>query len=309
MVTSSFLPSVTVAVAAVCSPKHVERCLQGLAAQKDAPPFEVVVAHDPAWGDLSGLMREHPGARTVARRGAGNPMELATLAIQEAQGEIILLTEDHCMPSPEWVRRLCDALQPGRAAVGGAIETDADAPGIVWAYYFVDFFRYMKPIPDGPAHAVSVCNVGYRRADLLQVRSAWEHGFHEPAVHQMLQQRFGTLWLVPGAEVRMRRNLQLGPAVKERFTGGRMFAVQRLQFASPGKRLLYAALAPALPLLLLGRMARKALRRPGVYLSFLRALPALGTLVAAWSLGEWIGYLTGHPPHAVVYAPEVMRAS
>jgi hypothetical protein len=299
-------PRVTVCVVALCSARHIERCLAALEGQQDAPPFDVVVAHDPALPGTAEIRRGVPGVRFVSEQGRRNPIDLAALALREAAGETILLTEDHCEASPAWVRTLSAALAPGRAAVGGEISTPLDSRAVAWAFYFADFFRYAPRVREEPSPVVSVCNAAYRRADLERIRPQWESGFHETAAHALLCREGGRLWLVPGAGVTMRRNVLLGHALRERYSLGRLFSARRLAFLSPARRALYSLLAPLLPALLLARMARHAARCGArvFFAGFVRSLVPLVAMVLAWSWGEWLGYLTARAPERVFFAPE-----
>jgi hypothetical protein len=302
-------PRVTVSIVGICGASHLASCLDALQAQEGAPAFEVVVVYDPHLRDMPALSSQYPAVRMVANEGQRTPLELASRAIREARGELVLLTEDHCVPRPDWVRRLCEAQAPGRAVVGGVVETDQDASAVDWAFYFVDFFRYMRPVQEGPSPTLTVCNASYRKAYLSEIAPLWQEIFHETAINDALRSRFGSLWLLPTAEVRMRRNVRFGDAVYERYAFGRLFGCTRLSFAGPGRRLYYAAFAPALPFLLMGRMARKAFRRGDGFLKFVRATPALLAMVLAWSWGEWLGYLTRRRPASLVVAPEIRAAN
>ncbi len=296
--------TVTVAVVAICGATHLTRCLDALQAQVNAPRFNVVVVYDPHLEDVPALAERYPAVRMVANAGQRSPLELAARAVAEATGDRIFLTEDHCIPQPDWVRRLYDAQAPGRAAVGGTVRTSAESNSVDWAFYAVDFFRYMPPVSPGPSPSLTVCNVAYRRDQLQAIESLWREIFHETAINDALRERFGELWLAADAEVSMRRNVRFGDAVYERYAFGRLFGCTRLQFAAD-RRLYYSLLAPALPVLLLGRIARKALRSRESTIRFARALPVLIVLVAAWSWGEWLGYLTRKRPRSLVVAPEI----
>ncbi len=301
-------PRVTVAVVSICGAAHLARCLDALAVQEGAPSFDTVVVFDPHLEDVPALRARYPAVRMVSNEGQRTPLEQASRAEREAGGEIVLLTEDHCIPRPDWVATLVAAVRPGRGAVGGVVET-ADRVGPVdWAFYYVDFYRYMRPVREGPAPTLTVCNVAYRRSDLEAIRPLWERSFHETAVNEALRRRGGPLWLVPAAEVRMRRAVRFRDAVYERYAFGRLFGCTRLEFTGLGRRLYYTAFAPTLPFLLLGRMTAKAVRRPGVWIRFLRAVPALLAMVLAWSWGEWLGYLTRRRPRNLVVAPEIVAA-
>jgi hypothetical protein len=297
--------SVTVAVVTICGAPHLIRCLDSLSAQEDAPEFDVVVVYDPDLTDIPPLRDRYPHVRMIANEGERTPLELAARAIREATGDLILLTEDHCEPRQDWVRRLCEAQTPDRAAVGGVVETDADAPAVDWAFYFVDFYPYVKPAREGPLPTLSVCNIAYRRAHLNEIALLWKTVFHETAINDALRERFGPLWLNPEAEVKMRRHVHLLDAVYERYAFGRLFGCTRVEFTSRARRVYYTAFAPALPLLLLGRMTRKALARWRIVPAFVRALPALTLMVFAWSWGEWLGYLTRRRPRSLVVGQEI----
>ena len=297
---------ITVAVVGICGAPHIARCLDALERQEGAPPFDVVVVYDPHLADVPALRARYPDVRMVANENQRTPLELASRAMHEATGELILLTEDHCIPRPDWVRNLArEASVPGRAVVGGVVETDPDATPTDWAFYYVDFFRYMKPVAEGPSPTLTVCNAAYRKSQLREIASLWETFFHETAINDALRERFGPLWLTSSAEVRMRRNVRYADAVYERYAFGRLFGCTRLEFVPGMKRLYYAAFAPALPFLLMGRMAGKALKRPSATLAFLRALGPLTSMVLAWSWGEWLGYLTKRRPASLIVAPEI----
>ena len=110
---------VTVAIVCMCSAEHLKACLAALRAQRRAPPFEVVVAADPAIKGLDDVGAAFPEARIIVNPSYWTPCHLAYFVIAQSTGQTILLTEDHCVPSPDWVRVMTDALVPGRAVVGG----------------------------------------------------------------------------------------------------------------------------------------------------------------------------------------------
>ncbi len=298
-------PKVSVALVGICGATHLARCLEALRSQRDAPPFDIVVAYDPALGGIAELATRYPEARLVSNEGQRTPLELASRAIAESRGEIVLLSEDHCIPAEDWVAELSAAVQHHAAATGGSVDVVPGATATDWAFYFVDFFRYAPPLREGESPTLTVCNVGYRRSALEAIAQTWSSTFfHETAVNDALRRRFGPLWLTPRARVTMDRRVTLGGALYERYAFGRLFGCTRLEFASAGMRAAYTLLAPLLPLLLMARMAARALPAARLRAPFLRALPVLGCLVVSWSLGEWLGYLTRRRPARLTVAPE-----
>ena len=297
--------SITVIVVAICSLQRLHRTLDALRTQEAAPRFDVVVAADPNLGGLAAIRADFPEMQILARDGCRTPIELTTLGLSAANGARILLTEDSCLPKSNWVSSLAGTSWQGRAAVGGVVEPGIAASPAMWAFYYVDFFRYMRPATAGASPSLSVCNVAYHRSHLDDVKEIWATGFHETEVHRVLQQKFGPLYLWPDAEVRVRRNVRFGDAVYERYAFGRLFGATRVTHAGLGRRLYFLAFSPALPLLLLGRMTARAASNPEARTVFVKALPSLATLILAWSWGEWLGYLTRKRPRRITTAPEI----
>ena len=102
----------------------------------------------------------------------------------------------------------------------------------------------------------------------------------------------------------MHRHVTFREAVRERYAFGRLFGCTRLNFCSFGKRLYYILFAPALPFLLMSRMTSKGWT-PRLRREFVRAFPTLVVLACAWSIGEWLGYLTRREPGSLVAAQEL----
>jgi hypothetical protein len=300
--------SISVAVVAICSASHLERCLEALERQQGAPDFEIVVACDPHIAGLADVRVRHPAARLFANEGQRTPLELASRALAESRGDVILLTEDHCVPDADWVARMRSAQAPGRAVVGGLVDIAPGASAVDWAFYFVDFFRYASPVSQGPSPTLTVCNASYKRRELEAVAPLWQRYFHETAINDALRERFGTLWLDPASRVTMSRHVELGDALYERYAFGRLFACTRLGFV-PRKRLYYCLFSPALPLMLMTRMARSAWRDGALARAFVRSLVPLTLMVLWWSWGEWLGYITGRHPRSLVVAPEIRAAA
>jgi glycosyl transferase family 2 len=302
--TNTGFPSATVVVVTICGARHLARCLDALAAQGPSPAFDIVVAYDPRLTDVPLVTGRYPGVRLAASEDAQTPPELAARAIPAATGDEILLTEDHCEPGPDWVRYLVENHAPDRGAVGGTVDVRPGTPAMDWAFFFADFFRFAPPATPGPSRALTVCNVAYRRADLMAIRPIWQRRFLETEVNAELARRVGPLQLVPAARVRTWRHVSLLGGVRERYDLGRLFAAARIADATTARRLFWSAGAPLLPLLLLGRMAGKALGTPALLAPFVRALPALTLFTLTWSWGEWVGYLSRRGPRVLTIERE-----
>jgi hypothetical protein len=299
----------SVVVTIVDAGEALERCLAALAAQRDPPEMEVVIPWDSSVAGMPSMAARFPAFRflpmgpiATARpdTNAAGQHELfdrrRSAGLGSASGDVVAILEDRGVPRPDWARTLVGLHeQLPNAAIGGAIENGRDAV-LNWAVYVCDFGRYQRPFAAGPRDWVSDVNIGYKRTALEQTRALWRHRYHETTVHWALQRSGAVLYLSPDLVVdQMRGELSLSSLIGERFAWGRLFAYTRARELGGGRRAALAALAPILPALLFIRHARLQFEKRVTIRKFLAASPVVVALLAAWSLGEAIGYVTGKP--------------
>ncbi len=289
------VPAITVVVVTLGGKDYVVRCLRALSQQVDIPSLEIIVPCDSRLGGLWALRKEFPEAHVLYVERHRTYAELRALGVQKARGAIVALTEDHCIPDPDWCSRILEAHAGPHAAVGGAVEKGQPDTLLNWAVYLCDFSRYMNPVPEGPASYLTDCNVSYKQAALSSVAQVWIDEFHETSVNWALQARGESLWLSPRIIVHQQRSLRFGSAVWERYAFGRLFASTRVTATTLLRRALYAGSSFLLPPLLLGRVAGNVFRKRRCVAEFFRTLPALMFMTTIWAWGEFVGYLTGRP--------------
>jgi hypothetical protein len=281
-------------------PDYLAECLEALTKQAGAPPLEIIVPMRPGMPGTDAIKARFPDVLFVTVpnlpiRSAANSREhhdvLRARGLCTARGEFVALIEDHACADERWCASLVAALRNSAAGVGGAIENKVDRP-LNWAVYYCDFGRYQNPLPAGPSSRASDANAAYRRSALESIRSVWKDTFREVDVNAALLARGEQIALAPEAIVHQNRNkLRFGAALSERFVWGRSYAANRI--AGRRQRLMYAALSPLLPALLLARMTVTARHKRRLFSRFITALPLTVMLVTAWSLGEGVGYLAG----------------
>lgn len=283
---------------------HLAGCLESLQHQIDPPPLEVVVTCEARLPGIRELEARFPDVRFVcvddlqadrSRPTREHHDELRGIGIERARAPLVAMIEDHSRPDAHWSAALVkEHLQP-HAAIGGAMENGIDR-ALNWAVYFCDFGRYQNPVPRGLSTYLSDANVCYKRAALDRVPEAWIRGYDEARVHSALLKRGETLALSPDVIVSQYRvGLRLGPSLAERYVWGRSFGAGRAKIMALSRRALYAVLCPLLPPILLYRQFRNVLRTGRSRAAFLRSAPLTALLDVAWSFGESVGYLTGHP--------------
>ncbi|MGH9371340.1 MAG: hypothetical protein ACRD15_07410 [Vicinamibacterales bacterium] len=285
---------------------HLRHCLGKLHRQEDPPLLEVVVPHRAGVCGLDELRREFPDVRFARvddlkrsdprRPGREHHDELRAKGIALTRGDVVALLEDHEYPAARWAAEVAAAhLSSDVEVIGGAVENSVDRP-LNWALFFCDFAQYLNPVSRGPSLAATDVNVSYKRHALDAVVPVWRERFHERLIHDALVARGFRLALAPAIVVHQHR-VDVAPrgALWERFLWGRSYAASRAEHWGHARRLVYTALCPLLPLVLMSRIAAAVLGKRRCRREFLRALPWLVPLSAAWSVGELVGYLTVRP--------------
>jgi hypothetical protein len=301
------IPPISVIVVTVGGHFYIPRCLDALTRQQGIEEVEIIVACDERSGDVQPLHEQYPDVRFLQLDRNRTFAELRAHGVKKSTGSIVALTEDHCIPEPDWCGQIVKAHSGQHAAVGGAVEKEVPDTAINWALYLCDYLRYSHPIVEGPSHSLTDCNVSYKKAALEAIADVWADEFHEPNVHLALKQRAESLWLSPRIVVRQQRSFNFYEALWDRFNFGRLFGALRLAESSFSKRLIYAGSSFILPLLLIGRITGLVFRKRRCIASFFRALPALVILTVVWASGEFLGYATARPGTALMTNPEQMK--
>lgn len=305
---SDTIPTLSVVLTLVGGEEALQRCLHALEAQTHAGPMEVIIPCDDSIAGISGIERDFPFARVLrmGRVRTARPSssfagqhELYDLrraaGLRAATGDFLAVIEDRSMPRADWAGNALDEHRAGWAAVGGAVENAVDRP-LNWAVYLCDFDRYRLPASTTITTRLSDVNVVYARPALESVRASWEHRYHEPFVHDALRESGGELLFSDRVIVdHVRDDPELLPLLGERFHWGRLYAARRSERIGPLHRFVLAVASPALPALLLTRICVRQLRKRRNTKQVIAALPLLLPLLAAWSAGEFMGYLTRRP--------------
>lgn len=299
-------PDLSVVVTVVGGVPFLRRCLTRLALQAAGRAVEVIVPFDSTSPEIGACRAEFPGVRFVDAGVIATDCKPGTEAaaheiydrrtatgLAAAYGEVLALLQDYGAPEPDWCDQLLAAHRLPHGVIGGAVEHEGGGP-LNWAVYFQDFGRFQPPLPEGPSPYLTDVNVSYKRAVLDGVRSMWEGRYKEVTVNWALARQGVTLWQRPQVVVRQDRGrLSLRRLVVERYCWGRLFGSIRIRELNTPTRVAYVLLSPAIPLVLLVRMGRKAFAARRQRMAFLRCLPHTAFLTSVWCVGEFVGYLTG----------------
>jgi len=299
-------PHLSVVVRVVGGGRFLRRCLGTLCPQIGSCDAEVIVPYDSAVRGVGELASQWPNVRLLDLGYAAPNWEHPAVGhklydqrtargLSQAKGEIIALIEDTVLPAGDWCEQVIRAHRELRhGVIGGSIKVAATG-GNSWAVHLMDFGRYQPPLQEGPTRYLSDVNVSYKLETRLSVRQSWKDQYNEITVHRALAEAGETLWLRPQIAVSQDRGkLSMKQLTRERFYWGRLFGAIRAQELSGLGRATYVLASPAIPWVLLARMAWKALfMQRGNGRRFLGSLGRLVVLVWCWGVGESVGYVTG----------------
>jgi glycosyltransferase involved in cell wall biosynthesis len=288
-------PRISVIIASVNGASYVDECLAALEKQTLKDQAEVIVA-DRCGNGVTHLVRQkYPHVRLISFSEPKTIPELRAVAMKNARGDILALTEDHCLPEPHWYERMLAAHQAHYGAVGGAVENDPSIRRLVdWAVFFCEYGQFMNPVPAGETGEIPGNNASYRREFLAHLTDLLDHGGSwENFLHSRLRQRGIKLYSDPSIIVFHKKVFGLGYFLRQRYHYGRSYAAMRLERAPAWKRLLYAGFCPLLPVLAVGRISRRVFSKKRHLGKFIQAQPLLWIFSLSWAWGEFVGYLSG----------------
>jgi hypothetical protein len=267
------------------------------------PSVSVVVAApqgavEPEEARLGFLAQLEPsrGDELIWERGESQSVlvpELWARGILKSRGQIIALTLSSMVPDSNWAAVVRRSLGEAVAGVGGAIEPAAAMRPLDWGIHLARYSGYLLPFPARDVDDLPGDNAAYRRETIEACRPLWADGFWETAIDRELRRRGERLRVTPDLVVRQGPSVGFFAFCRNRFLHGRYHGREQGRGGGPANRWLRVVASPAVPAILLARIARRAISR-GRARGLFVGLPYLLVFLAAWAAGEAVGYLRGH---------------
>jgi glycosyltransferase involved in cell wall biosynthesis len=286
-------PAVSVVVASIVGSPFIDDCLESVFAQKNAPNFEVIVVDCRGPENVARLSRRFPLARFVELQRRETVPQLRRIGAEQATGEIVAIIEEHCLAAENWLAALSSAFSPDYVVVGGPVDFHKNSRLRDWITYFIEYNSYLPPWVDGDTFNVGSANAAYRRETLLSNLPLLNEGYWEAALHPKLLAEGKKFRSVPGMIVYHRGPFDYFYYLRQRYLFSRAFSGARRETISAGQRTFYLLAAPAIPFLLLFRIASRVLAKKCYPNKFLLSLPLLIPAMTSYVAGEWMGYAFG----------------
>ncbi|MHC4592983.1 MAG: glycosyltransferase family 2 protein, partial [Planctomycetota bacterium] len=290
-------PVVSAVVPAYGRPKWVTFCLEALARQDIAEPYEIVVATDAQSGLAAELEASFPYVRTCYCDPAGGPGGARNKGLMAAAGEYVAFTDADCMPEKNWLGAILECCR-GRdgAPVSGWTETAYPYAYIARADNLTEHGR-TRPRKAGPVPGVSAPNMCVAKRLLMQHEALFAEGVfgaEDVALLSSLPEDSLPAVMTPAAQVRhLRRDGFCGALIHQYQIGtgsGRLRRSLQMRGSFFGRHPWLA------PLLVPGRfllMAARSVRSgPRAALDFMRLSPLILCELASYALGFAVGALS-----------------
>jgi GT2 family glycosyltransferase len=233
------------------------------------------------------------GHRVVEVGRIVNIAQAYAVGVRHATAPLVALCEDHSFPDPGWAAALIEAHRGPWAAVGPVIRNGNPGNRVSWADLVTSYLEWLAPAVPGERGHLPGHNSSYKREVLLASEPGMESALaSETAYHWRLRARGHRLYLEPRAVTAHLNFGLLRPWLAAKFLSGRVFASARSRDWTGGRRALYVAASPLIPVMRLARVVSDLASGPS------RRMPrgviptaALGLLVSG--LGEMAGYACG----------------
>jgi hypothetical protein len=272
---------------------EVERCLDALYPDALELGAEVILLDPHGQGLPADADRRYPGIMHVTEPGA-SVLRMRHKGMVEARGDVVAMTEDHCVPPPGWLSRHVTAHQehPDVAAVTGPVVNGANQKIIDWAIFLQNHARWFPPLPIGERGDADRSNVSYKRRVLPAAPSP--EGWDEPYFDQELVERGERFWLDPTNILSHDQSLGTWGTLSTEYHVGRSVAGLRTRYGmSRRQRLWHLATSPLIAAVNLRAVLRVVFRRRVYPRRALASVPLIALISAFLAAGFFVGYAAG----------------
>jgi hypothetical protein len=288
---TSASPPLSITIATNFGWEAIRTPYESLRAQADAAGAEVILLDSSESTAPDGALG--PLTRWISMPGA-DITEMRMRGYREAVGEIVAMTEDHCIPAPDWVEAmlLAHAEHPDAAAIGGVSRNGSTELTMDWASFYAGHAPFIAPLPAGPAAYISGVNLSYKRTALQEAITGQASRAVETLINEQLKAVGALLFADDRVSVTHIQSRGLLATPRLHFYAGRNFEGTR-ELEHSGDRHRRAMRAAIMPLPRTAKRIVTVLGRGEPASRVARATPALLAIFVAQAVGEVCGALLG----------------
>src|SRR5262245_36409357 len=200
---------VSIVIVAVSGQRAIDHCLRSLATQCGDESTEVIAVGCADDGVDAHLAQILPGIRITKLPQRAAVPYMRRLGWQQAAGDVIAFTEDHCVLKNDWVQQLRRRHQTRREVIGGSIQPCEEGSPLDTAVFFCEYSPYLDPAA-GAVDQLPGNNVSYPRQVVEQCPGLWDSAVWETSLHQKLQAKGIALISAPELVVYFRNRFRFG---------------------------------------------------------------------------------------------------
>lgn len=194
---------VSVIIPSYNRPKSLAECLSALNLQETILNYEVLVIDDGSQVPLTDHINtsDFRFPLRILRQENQGPGAARNYGVQEAQGEIILFTDDDCQPDKHWVQSMAEAVKP-QVMVGGLTKNALEFnPYSMASQWLIDaLYTYFEGTR---LFFLTSNNMACRKDDFLEL-GGFDASLFETSAGE--DREFTTRWIYKGWEVMLNRD-------------------------------------------------------------------------------------------------------
>jgi mycofactocin glycosyltransferase len=283
--------AVTVIIPSYRSVRTLERCLEGVSAQRTSIRYRIVVMHS---GD------EPIEARVLSRFAEVEfrvfpdqllPAVKRNWAARDADTPWLLFLDSDCVPCSSWLETMLAAAEIDVVnAIGGSVDIARPWGLTSWIMHLLEFGEWLPAAAAGPCRDFPSCNALYQR-ELFIAAGGFPETFlpcEDTILNAQLRARGCQLAFIPDAVVEHIHCRNTMEVLRHNYNFGLSYGLAARRYGLRGKRLSRSMLF--VPLVVAGRLVRMIVRvtryRPRWEATLLVAgFPLIVACLIRWSVG------------------------
>ncbi len=285
--------SVSVIIAWVNDSGLISAVLAALTREQKVSPHEVIVATRHQGAVVENMRAQYPTVQLIECLAHDTIPTLRAIAIEKSSGQVIAVTEDHCLPCEDWIGCIQRAMAKDVAAVGGPVEQGTFQRLRDWAAFLTEYAFAISPCEAGPTGGLPGNNVAYRRELCDGLVQTLKDQRWESFRYGQIIESGKVFWLDPKMVVSHNRSFDFLYFLSQRFYFCRSYAGMRWANPTLKQRMIYGFGSAVLPPMLWLRSLRVLMKKKRFVLRYVCLSPLISLYYVAGALGEMAGYFFG----------------